>query len=194
MVTMACTGVFIHPNALCESETVGRGTRIWAFAHVMHGAEIGEGCNVCDGAYIEGDVRVGDRVTVKNQVMIFDGVDIADEVFLGPGVTFTNDLRPRAFIKRSGDALLTTRVCRGVTLGARTTVVCGVTVGEYAFAGAGAVIVTDVRAHALVVGSPARQIGWVCSCGERLSDTLICESCGRSFAESSDGLAGVGAR
>lgn len=193
MVTMRERGVLVHPNALCDSEAVGVGTRIWAFAHVMPGAQVGEGCNICEGAYIEGDSRIGDRVTVKNQVMIFDGVDIADDVFLGPGVTFTNDLRPRAFIKRCGEALLRTEICRGATLGARTTVICGVTVGEYAFAGAGAVIVTDVQAHALVVGSPARQIGWVCSCGERLPDTLICESCDKRFAESPDGLAAVGA-
>ncbi|WP_230207721.1 acyltransferase [Microlunatus sp. Gsoil 973] len=120
--------------------------------------------------------------------MIFDGVDIADDVFLGPGVTFTNDLRPRAFIKRSGDALLTTHVRRGATLGARTTVVCGVTVGEYAFAGAGTVIAKDVPPHAFIVGAPARRIGWVCVCAARVSDNLACTECGRVFAEWQDGL------
>ncbi|HEY9293781.1 MAG TPA: acyltransferase [Microlunatus sp.] len=188
MVTLQTSGVFIHPNALCETEDVGAGTRIWAFAHVMRGAEVGESCNICDGAYVEGEVRIGDRVTVKNQVMIFDGVDIADDVFLGPGVTFTNDLRPRAFIKRSGGMLQSTSVRRGATLGARSTVVCGVTVGEYAFTGAGAVVTKDVPAHALVVGNPARQVGWICTCGERLTAELGCESCGRHFAESSNGL------
>lgn len=188
MAIQQISGVFIHPNALCESQTVGDGTRVWAFAHVMAGATIGAGCNICDGAYIEGHVRIGDRVTMKNQVMIFDGVEIADDVFLGPGVTFTNDLRPRAFIKRSGSALLNTQVGKGATLGARTTVVCGVTVGEYAFAGAGAVIAKDVPAHALVVGSPARQVGWVCVCGARLPDSLVCDQCGNSFIKTSDGL------
>lgn len=191
MVTTGPTGVFEHPNSLCESETVGAGTRVWAFAHVMPGAEIGEDCNICDGAYVEGNVRIGSRVTVKNQVMIFDGVTISDEVFLGPGVTFTNDLRPRAFIKRSGDALLNTVVDRGATLGARVTVVCGVRVGAYSFVGAGAVIVTDVPAHALFVGSPARQVGWVCTCGQRLPAELICLSCGNRFSEAEDGLVTV---
>nr|WP_269458170.1 acyltransferase [Microlunatus soli] len=174
-------GVFIHQNALCESKTVGSGSRIWAFAHVLPGARVGADCNICDGAYVEGQVRIGDRVTVKNQVMIFDGVDIADDVFLGPGVTFTNDLRPRAFIKREGEALLGTWVHRGATLGARSTVVCGVTIGEYAFAGAGSVITRDVAAHAFVVGSPARQVGWVCICGARLADDLVCRVCDRRF-------------
>lgn len=188
MVTTEPTDVFIHPKALCESSSIGPGTRIWAFAHVMPGAEIGAGCNICDGAYVEGRVQIGDRVTVKNQVMIFDGIEIADEVFLGPGVTFTNDLRPRAFIKRTGDALLGTRVCRGATLGARTTVVCGVTIGEYVFAGAGSVIAKDVPAHALVVGSPARQVGWVCVCATRLADDLVCSECGRAFQKGPTGL------
>lgn len=187
-MTKKSAGVFIHPNALCESEAVGSGTRVWAFAHVLHGSEIGEGCNICDGAYVEGGVRIGDRVTVKNQVMIFDGVDIGDDVFLGPGVTFTNDLRPRAFIKRAGDGLLSTRVCRGATLGARTTVVCGVTIGEHAFAGAGSVIAKDVPAHALVVGNPARQVGWVCVCAARLPDDLVCAQCGTAFSLQHDGI------
>lgn len=191
MVTMEPRDVFIHPNALCESDSIGSGTRIWAFAHVMPGAQIGAGCNICDGAYVEGRVRIGDRVTVKNQVMIFDGVEIADEVFLGPGVTFTNDLRPRAFIKRTGDALLGTRILRGATLGAHTTVVCGNTIGEYAFAGAGSVIAKNVPAHALVVGSPARQIGWVCVCGTRLAEDLVCSECGRAFAKDQDGLESI---
>ena len=104
--------IFVHPKGLCESDDVGSGTRIWAFAHVLAGAEVGRDCNVCDGAYIEGGASVGDRVTVKNQVMIFEGVAVADDVFLGPGVTFTNDLRPRAHIKRGGDALLPTTVRR----------------------------------------------------------------------------------
>lgn len=189
MVTIEQAGAFVHPNALCEADAVGIGTRIWAFAHVMSGAQIGEGCNICDGAFVEGKVRLGNRVTVKNQAMIFDGVSVDDDVFLGPGVTFTNDLHPRAFIKRDGDALLATLVRHGATLGARVTVVCGVTIGEYSFAGAGAVIAADVPAHALVVGIPARQVGWVCRCGERLTSDLVCPSCGSRFAESAEGLA-----
>lgn len=177
--------VFVHPQGLCDSDDVGEGTRVWAFAHVLKGARVGRDCNVCDGAYIEGGAVVGDRVTVKNQVMIFEGVTVADDVFLGPGVAFTNDLKPRARIKRHGDALLPTTVEQGVTLGARVTVVCGVTIGANAFVGAGAVVVKDVPAYAFVVGNPGRQIGWACECGERLRDTLDC-SCGRTY-ELADG-------
>lgn len=172
--------VFVHPQGLCETSDVGERTRIWAFAHVLPGARIGSDCNICDGAFIEGGTTLGDRVTVKNQVMVFEGVHIADDVFLGPGATFTNDLKPRAHIKRHGEALLPTFVETGVTLGAAVTVVCGVTIGAHAFAGAGAVITRDVPGHAFVVGNPARVIGWVCICAERLDEQLNCV-CGRAY-------------
>src|SRR5829696_10152555 len=123
-------GVFVHPQGLCESPAVGSGTRIWAFAHVLAGAAVGSDCNVGDGAYVEGGACVGDRVTIKNQVMIFERVTVEDDVFLGPGVTFTNDLTPRAYIKRGGSELLATRVARGATLGARAVIVCGTTIGH----------------------------------------------------------------
>jgi acetyltransferase-like isoleucine patch superfamily enzyme len=179
--------VVVHAQGLCESETVGAGTRVWAFAHVLSGAQVGRDCNICDGAYVEGGAVLGDGVTVKNQVMIFDGVTVGDHVFLGPGATFTNDLNPRAHVKRTGDALLPTVVERGATLGAGVVVVCGVTIGEYAFVGAGAVVAKDVPAHGFVVGNPARQIGWACWCGLRLPESLRC-MCGRSFTHEGDGL------
>lgn len=172
---------FVHPHGLCESTSVGAGTRIWAFAHVLPGAVVGRDCNICDGAYIEGAAIVGDRVTVKNQVMVFDGVIIESDVFLGPGVIFTNDLHPRAHVKRSGTALLGTIVRQGATLGAGVVVVCGTDIGENAFVGAGAVVTKDVSAHAFLVGNPARQIGWACRCGERLPEALACAACGRSY-------------
>jgi UDP-2-acetamido-3-amino-2,3-dideoxy-glucuronate N-acetyltransferase len=178
--------IFLHPHSLCESETVGSGTRIWAFAHVCHGAIIGNSCNICDHVYIEGGVTIGDRVTVKNRVLLFEGVTIEDDVFLGPGVIFTNDMRPRAEIKRSGSELSTTRVCRGATLGAGVVVVCGVTVQRYAFVGAGTVVTRDVPAHAFVVGNPGRQKGWVCACGSRLDDRYVC-SCGTAHRPAPDG-------
>ena len=173
--------VFVHPSGLCESETVGAGTRIWAFAHVLPGAVVGRDCNICDGAYVEGGAVVGDRVTVKNQVMIFEGVTVEDDVFLGPGVIFTNDLRPRAHIKRSGDALLPTLVREGATLGAGTVVVCGTTIGANAFVAAGTVVAKDVPDHGFIVGNPGRRIGWACTCGERLPPDLACAVCGRSY-------------
>ena len=179
-------GVFVHPHALCESQNVGTGTRVWAFAHILPGAVIGTDCNVCDGAYIEGGVVVGDRVTIKNHVLIFDGVRVEDDVFLGPAVVFTNDLRPRAHIKRVGDSLLPTTIRRGATLGAGATVVCGTTVGANAFVGAGAVVTRDVPPYAFIIGNPACQIGWVCTCGERLPDDLHCAECGRAFEHIDD--------
>jgi len=182
---------FVHERALCESDTVGPRTRVWAFAHVMPGAVIGADCNIGDHAFVEGGVRIGDRVTVKNGVAIWDLVTLEDEVFVGPNVVFTNDRRPRSgALKRPADTFLPTRVGRGATLGANATIVCGVTIGAAAFIGAGAVIVRDVPAHALVVGNPARRTGWVCVCGERLSSALVC-ACGRRYrlVGSSEGLA-----
>jgi UDP-2-acetamido-3-amino-2,3-dideoxy-glucuronate N-acetyltransferase len=182
--------IHVHPHALCESTSIGPRTRVWAFAHVMPGAVIGADCNICDHTYIEGGARVGDRVTVKNGVAIWDMVTIEDDVFLGPNAVFTNDLMPRTSVKRGRSEFLPTLVRRGATIGANATVVCGVVIGEHGFVGAGAVVRRDVAAHALVVGNPARRIGWVCTCGSRLGDDLTC-GCGRRYAlvGESDGLA-----
>lgn len=174
-------GVFVHQAGLCESTEVGAGTRVWAFAHVLPGAVVGRDCNICDGAFVETGATLGDRVTVKNGTLVFTGVTCEDEVFLGPNVLFTNDLRPRAAIHKSQEELLTTLVRRGASLGAGVVVVCGHVVGEYAFAAAGSVIVSDVPAHAFVAGNPARQKGWVCSCGNRLTANLYCPACELRF-------------
>jgi sugar O-acyltransferase (sialic acid O-acetyltransferase NeuD family) len=176
-------GVFVHPHGLCESADVGKGTRVWAFAHVLSGAVVGEDCNICDHAYVESGARLGNNVTVKNGVLIFEGVTIEDDVFLGPGVVFTNDLRPRSAIKKAHDELLPTLVRKGATLGAGTVVVCGTTIGQHAFTAAGTVIVRDVPAHALLAGNPARQLGWACKCGEKLGADLRCDACGRRYTE-----------
>lgn len=192
MTVTDSTDFYVHPAALCESADVGERTRVWAFAHILQGARVGHDCNVCDHAYIESGAVVGDRVTVKNRTLIFDGVTIEDDVFLGPAVVFTNDLRPRAHIKRGGEALSRTSVRCGATLGAGVVVVCGITIGEHVFIGAGAVVVSDVPAHGFVVGNPGRRIGWACECGERLPEDLICGCCGRTYRETSDGLEGYG--
>jgi UDP-2-acetamido-3-amino-2,3-dideoxy-glucuronate N-acetyltransferase len=172
--------VFVHELALCESDDLGPRTRVWAFAHVLPGASIGADCNVCDHAFVEGGAVLGDSVTVKNNVLVWDGVTVEDEVFLGPNVVFTNDPRPRVAFKKGREAWLPTLVCRGATIGANATIVCGVTIGRWAFVGAGSVVTGDVPDHALVVGNPGRRIGWACECGRTLPDDLACE-CGRCY-------------
>lgn len=182
--------VRVHPKGLCESDQVGARTRVWAFAHVLPGARIGADCNICDHVFVEGGVVIGDRVTVKNAVLLFDGVTVGDEVFLGPNMVFTNDLRPRVGVRSGSGHLLPTVVRPGATVGANATIVCGTTIGERAFVAAGAVVVRDVPPHALVAGSPARQVGWVCWCGLRLGADLGC-SCGRAFEQLPDGAPGL---
>jgi UDP-2-acetamido-3-amino-2,3-dideoxy-glucuronate N-acetyltransferase len=172
--------VFVHPMGLCESDRVGPRTRIWAFAHVLAGAVIGADCNLGDHAFVEGGARLGDRVTVKNAVLVWDRVTVEDEVFLGPNVVFTNDLAPRVGFRKASGQLVATLVCRGASVGANATVVCGVRVGRYALVAAGAVVTRDVAAHGLVVGNPARRVGWVCACGRRLGEGLGC-ACGRRY-------------
>lgn len=173
--------VFVHEKGLCESDDVGSGTRIWAFAHVLAGARIGRDCNICDGAYIESGAVLGDRVTVKNQVLVYDGVEVGDDSFLGPGVVFTNDPNPRSKLREGDSHLQRTRLGEGATIGANSTVVCGIEIGPHAFVGAGAVVRADLPAHAFSIGNPARQIGWACRCGLRLGDDLECPGCGRRY-------------
>lgn len=180
--------VRVHPRGLCESDDVGPGTRVWAFAHVLPGARIGRDCNICDCAFVETGAVLGDNVTVKNGTLVFTGVTCEDDVFLGPNVLFTNDLRPRAAIKRGPEVLLPTTVRRGATLGAGTVVVCGTEIGEYAFAAAGAVVTRDVPAHAFVAGNPAKAKGWVCACGERLAEDLTCPEDGTRHEKAGTGL------
>jgi|SRR5687768_9829804 len=177
-----------HPLAIVESESIGTDTRIWAYAHVMKGARIGARCNLGEGVFIEGDVVIGNDVTIKNGVAVYSNVTVEDEAFLGPHCVFTNDLRPRSGrFKRPQSAFSSTSVGRGATVGANATIVCGNRVGDYAMVAAGAVVTSDVPPHVLVAGVPARAIGFVCACGERLSETLICE-CGLSYTRAGDGL------
>jgi acetyltransferase-like isoleucine patch superfamily enzyme/dTDP-4-dehydrorhamnose 3,5-epimerase-like enzyme len=150
---------FVHPQGICESEHVGAGTRIWAFAHVLPGARIGRDCNICDHTFIENDVVIGDRVTIKCGVQVWDGVRLEDDVFVGPNATFTNDVFPRS--KHRPQSFARTTVCRGASIGANATILPGVTIGRNAMIGGGAVITKSVPPYAIVMGNPARIVGYV---------------------------------
>jgi acetyltransferase-like isoleucine patch superfamily enzyme len=152
-------GFFVHQAGICESTQIGEGTRVWAFAHVLPGARIGRDCNICDHVFVENDVVLGDRVTVKCGVQVWDGVRLSDDVFVGPNVTFTNDRFPRSRVYP--DSFTTTIVGSGASLGANATVLPGVSIGRNAMVGAGAVVTKDVPANAIVVGNPARIVGYV---------------------------------
>lgn len=153
------TSAYIHPNALCESHEVGDGTRVWAFAHVLPGARIGRECNICDGVFVEGDVVVGDRTTVKCGVQLWNGVRLGSDVFVGPNATFTNDIFPRS--RQYPERFLETVVEDGASIGANATILPGVRIGSGAMIGAGAVITRSVPPNAIVVGNPARIVGYV---------------------------------
>ena len=149
---------FVHPHGICESSSIGDRTRVWAFAHVLPGARVGSDCNICDGVFIENDVVIGDRVTLKSGVQVWDGVTLEDDVFVGPNVTFTNDDFPRS--KQPPATFLKTRIARGASLGGGSVILPGLTVGRNAMVGAGAVVTQDVPANAVVVGNPARIVGY----------------------------------
>ena len=194
---------FVHSTALCDSDDVGEGTRIWAFAHVMKGAHVGADCNIGDHAFIEDGAWIDDGVTVKNQVMVWNGVTIEANTFIGPGVVFTNDLYPRS--PRNADlpdiarryATLTgwlceTRVRRGAALGGGAVILPGVTIGAYAMVAAGAVVTADVPSHGQVVGNPARHTGFVGRLGMPLREgddgLWWCPETGERYRRCADGL------
>ncbi len=183
---------FTHPKALVdEGAKIGKGTRIWAMAHVMGGAEIGENCNICDYVFVESGVKLGSHVTVKNGVQIWEGVEVANGVFLGPNCVFTNDMFPRALLKRPKEEwLLSTSLLEGCSIGANATIICGHTVGRYAFVTAGAVVTRDVPDYAMVKGNPARFYSWICRCGKKLEfngNLCECPKCGLKYEKGKDG-------
>lgn len=173
---------YVDSRAVCETSSVGEGTRIWGFTHIMEKARIGKNCKLGEQVFVEGEVAIGDGCTIKNGVALWDGVTLEDHVFVGPYAVFTNDLRPRAFLRKP---FLKTLVKRGATIGANSVVVCGVTVGEFAMVGAGSTVLEDVPAHALVVGNPARVVAKLCYCGERLRDQELCPACAVPLSQNS---------
>jgi UDP-2-acetamido-3-amino-2,3-dideoxy-glucuronate N-acetyltransferase len=177
------SGPFIHPTAVVDDDVeIGDGSKVWHFVHVSRGARLGARCVLGQNVYVGDGVRIGDGVRVQNNVSIYKGVEVEDEAFLGPSCVFTNVLNPRSFVERK-DEFATTRVGRGASIGANATIVCGHDIGAYAFVGAGAVVTKDVPPYALVVGNPARRLGWVCACGERLpgGDGPACARCGSVY-------------
>ena len=172
--------IFVHEKGICESETVGKGTRVWAFAHVMKGAVLGEDCNVGECSFVETGAILGDHCTIKNGVSVWDKVVLEDYVFLGPNAVFTNDMMPRCRVKKGVDEFIPTLVKEGASIGANATIVCGVTIGRNAMIGAGSVVTKDIPDHALVFGSPARDRGWVCECGLKMEPTVRCK-CGKQY-------------
>lgn len=170
-----------HPTAeVSPDAVVGSGTRLWQHCIVMKGARVGRDCKLAHNVFVEGGVIVGDRVTIKDNVCLYDGLDVADDVFIGPNAVFTNVRNPRAHVSRK-DGFEKTAIWRGATIGANATIVCGNAIAEYAMIGAGAVVTKNVPAFALMVGNPARRIGWVSAAGEILKADLVCPRSGERY-------------
>ena len=178
---------FVHPSSFVDhGASIGQGTKIWHFSHVMPGAVIGERCNLGQNVVVMPGTRIGNNVKIQNNVSIYEGVELEDDVFCGPSCVFTNVMNPRSHVSRKHE-YKKTLVRRGGSIGANATIVCGATLGEYSFIGAGAVVTTDVLPYALMVGVPARRVGWMCQCGERLSVSgggARCAACGSAYQES----------
>lgn len=181
------TDYFIHESSyLDEPCEIGRGTKIWHFSHIMKDSKIGENCSIGQNVVISPHVILGNNVKIQNNVSVYTGVVCEDDVFLGPSCVFTNVINPRSAINRK-DQFRKTVIKKGATIGANATIICGHDIGRYAFIGAGAVVTKEVPDYALVVGNPAKQIGFVCECGNRLPHDYHC-SCGKSYYETDQGL------
>ena len=181
---------FVHESAYVDDGAeIGAGTKVWHFCHVLGGAVIGERCSLGQNVVVMNGTRIGTNVKIQNNVSIYEGVELEDDVFCGPSMVFTNVMNPRSHVSRKNE-YRRTLVKRGASIGANATIVCGTTLGEYAFIGAGSVVSRDVPAFALMVGVPAKRIGWMCQCGERLSDgaRITCAACGSVYESSTGGL------
>jgi len=187
---------FAHESSyIDEGAVIGNGTKIWHFSHVMPGAVIGERCNLGQNVVVMPGTKIGNNVKIQNNVSIYEGVELEDDVFCGPSCVFTNVMNPRSHVSRKNE-YRRTLVKRGGSIGANATIVCGVTLGAYAFIGAGAVVTADVPAYGLMVGVPARRVGWMCQCGERLHPSsgggrAACGVCGATYEESGGGGGGL---
>ena len=179
---------FVHETAIIdEGCKIGSNSKIWHFSHVLSGSKIGDNCNIGQNVVIGPDVKIGNKCKIQNNVSIYKGTTLENGVFCGPSMVFTNVYNPRAEISKM-DQALPTLVKRGSTIGANATIICGVTLGSYCFIGAGSVVTKSVQNHSLVFGNPAKQVGWMCKCGERLTDKLECTSCGAKYHQTEKGI------
>ncbi len=179
--------VFVHESSYVDDGAeIGAGTRVWHFSHIMKGARIGRDCTLGQGVLVGPNAVIGDRVKVQNNVSVYEGVVLEDDVFCGPSCVFTNVYRPRSGFPTDRSRYAKTVVRRGATIGANATIICGHSLGEYAFIGAGSVVTADVPAYAVALGNPARVCGWACQCGQPLEfvkNLAVCATCGRRYAK-----------
>lgn len=180
---------FVHETSyIDDGAAIGKGTKIWHFCHIQSGAVIGENCSFGQNVNVSNNVVVGNNVKIQNNVSMYEGIILEDYVFCGPSMVFTNDLTPRSKYPKGSLGYKKTLVREGASIGANATIVCGHTIGKNAMIGAGAVVTKDVPDYALFLGVPAKQIGFVCECGEVLDDTLQCKKCNRKYAKIGEGL------
>lgn len=173
---------FVHETSVIDDDVeIGTGTKIWHFSHIQSGARIGKNCSFGQNVNVSNRVKIGDGCKVQNNVSIYEGVEMEDYVFCGPSMVFTNDLTPRAKYPKGHSGYKKTILHTGATVGANATIVCGHALGKWSMVAAGAVVTKDVPDYALVAGIPAKQIGWVCECGERLDSSLVCAKCQREY-------------
>lgn len=187
---------FVHESSYIDDNVkIGKGTKIWHFCHIQSGAQIGKNCSFGQNVNVSNNVKIGNGVKVQNNVSIYEGIELEDYVFCGPSVVFTNVLTPRAKYPKGATGYLHTVLKEGATVGANATIVCGHTIGKHAMIAAGAVVTKEVPDYALLAGVPARQIGWVCECGERLDEgerICECKKCGRKYLQDEKGLVQLG--
>lgn len=180
---------YVHESSyIDEPVSIGKGTKIWHFCHIQVNAIIGDGCSLGQNVNVANNVKIGNGVKIQNNVSIYEGVELEDDVFCGPSMVFTNDLTPRSKYPKGSLGYKKTLVKQGASIGANATIVCGHTLGINCMVASGAVVTKDVKDHALVAGVPAKQIGWVCRCGERLQSNLVCSVCRVKYIESEEGL------
>ena len=185
---MSDSNIFIHDSAIIDNgANIGAGCKIWHFSHVMSGAQIGMNCILGQNVFVGSKAIIGNNVKIQNNVSVYDSVVIEDDVFCGPSCVFTNVINPRSFVERKSE-YKETKICKGVSIGANATIICGVSIGQYAMIGAGAVVTKDVKPFALMVGVPAKQTGWVSEAGEVLGEDLVCKVTNERYKLENDSL------